>query len=101
MILTSSSAVAGDASACMIISTANTIATEHLHLMMRVLTGGSTSATVAQNLLTSATLHVASTIGIKTDVTNYANNIYNDLYHYIHTRNEDIKNHQHHTHHNS
>ena len=36
--------VAGDVSACMTTSVGNTIATEHLHLMMCVLTGGSMSA---------------------------------------------------------
>ena len=47
------SVVAGDASARTTTSTGNTIATEHLHLMMSML---------AQNLLASAMLHVAGTI---------------------------------------
>ena len=42
--LTTANVVAGDASAHTTISTGNTIATEHLHLMMHVLAGGSTSA---------------------------------------------------------
>ena len=41
--LTTASVVAGDASARMTTSMGNTIATEHSHLMMRVLAGGSMS----------------------------------------------------------
>ena len=42
--LTTASVVAGYASARTATSTGNTIATEHSHLVMRVLAGGSTSA---------------------------------------------------------
>ena len=42
--LTTASVLAGDVSAHMTTSTGNTIATEHSHLMMRVLAGGSMSA---------------------------------------------------------
>ena len=42
--LATASVVAGDASAHTTTSTGNTIATEHLHLMMRVLGGGNMSA---------------------------------------------------------
>ena len=55
------SVVAGDASAHTTTSTGNTIATEHSHLVMRLLAGGNMSA--RSNLLTSATLHVAGTVG--------------------------------------
>ena len=42
--LATASVVAGDASAHMTTSTGNTIATEHSHLVMCALAGGSTSA---------------------------------------------------------
>ena len=42
--LTTASVVAGDASTHTTTSTSNTIATKHLHLIMHVLAGGSTSA---------------------------------------------------------
>ena len=42
--LAAASVVAGDASTHMTTSTGNTIATEHSHLVMRVLTGGNMSA---------------------------------------------------------
>ena len=53
--------VAGDASAHMTTSMGNTIATKHLHLVMRVLAGGSPSAR-SKHLLASATLHMAGIV---------------------------------------
>ena len=42
--LTTASVVAGDVSARTTTSTGNTVSTEHLHLVMHVLAGGSVSA---------------------------------------------------------